>query len=115
MLLFDHPIWKYIVPYAALDEGRMNVDFLQLPDDLRELALKVEVNCCACGRPIYPLRARAKSERSRVGHSITERRLFYAPTCPTDIDSGCSRTHEAKQHKIASVARLLAQGVKLSG
>ena len=76
MILFDHPIFKYLIQYAALDEGRMNVDFLQLPDDLRDLALKVEVNCVACGKPIFPLRARAKSERSRVGHSTTERRLL---------------------------------------
>ena len=93
----------------------MNVDFLQLPDDLRKLALQVEVNCVACGRPIHPLRARAKSERSRIGHSVTEHRLFYAPTCPTDVNPGCARTHEARSHKIAFIAALSAQGIKASG
>lgn len=115
MTLFDHPIFKYVIPYASLDEGRMNLDFLQLPEDLRDLALKVEVNCVACGKPICCLRARMKSERSRVGNSATEKRLFYAPTCPTDQNPGCSRTHDAKAHKIAMVGRLMAQGLKVSG
>lgn len=93
----------------------MNVDFLQLPDDLRKLALQVECNCVACGRSIHPLRARAKSERSRIGHSVTEHRLFYAPTCPTDVNPGCARTHEARDHKLVMLSVLTEQGVKSGG
>lgn len=109
MNLFDHPIWPHLRPYASLDEGRANLDFLQLPDQLRELALGVVVNCVACGRPISPLRARAKSQRSRVAGSATERRLFYAPTCPTDVNVGCSRALAAREHKDWLVREIVKQ------
>jgi hypothetical protein len=97
--LFEHPIWQHVRPYAHLSDGRENLDFLQLPDQLRELALEVEVNCIACGRSIRPMRAREMSERSRVAGTPTERRLFYASTCPSEVDLGCARTKAAKDHK----------------
>lgn len=99
MILFNHPLWRYIAPYAHVDEHRSNVDFLQVPDDLRTIALEAVCNCIACGAVIHPLRARAKSERSRVAGTAIERRLFYAPTCPTEVNSGCSRTVAARAHK----------------
>lgn len=99
MTLFEHPIWRYIAPYAHVEANRSNVDFLQVPDQLRSLALEVVTNCCSCGAVIHPLRARAKSERSRIGGTAIEKRLFYAPTCPTEVNSGCSRTHAAREHK----------------
>jgi hypothetical protein len=99
MLLFQHPIWSHIRPHAHLSAGRDNLDFLQLTDELRDLALSVVANCVACGKVIHPLRARAKSERSRIANSDVERRLFYAPTCPTELNAGCSRTRLAQQHK----------------
>lgn len=100
MILFEHPIWRYLRPYAHLAEGRDNLDILQLPDQLRTLALEhVWANCVSCGAAIHPLRARALSERSRVAHTAIERRLFYAPTCPTEKDPGCSRTKAAQRHK----------------
>lgn len=106
MTLLDHPIFKHLASYASVDEQRANVDFLQLPEQLRALALDVVVNCVSCGAVIHPLRARAQSERSRVGNSPTERRLFYAATCPSEVNAGCSRTHVAKQHKVAVLAAL---------
>ena len=99
MTLFDHPIFRYIAPYAHITNERANVDFLQLPNDLRSLALDVETNCPACGALVKPIRMRAKSERSRVAGTAIERRLFYAPTCPTEVNSGCSRTVAARDHK----------------
>lgn len=106
MTLLDHPIFRHLVPYASVDEQRANVDFLQLPERLRALALDVVVNCVSCGAVVHPLRARVQSERSRVGGSPTERRLFYAATCPSEVNAGCSRTHAAKQHKLFVVSRL---------
>ena len=106
MTLFEHPIFSHIVKYASLDEGRENLDFLQMPDQLRELAINVVSNCISCGAIIHPLRARKKSERSRIGGTETERRLFYAPTCPTEVNPGCSRTLTAKQHKTVVRAKL---------
>lgn len=99
MTLFEHPIWPHVAPYARLDGGRANLDLHQLPDQLRDLALAVETNCVACGKVIHPLRARVLSSRSRVAGSLVEHRLFYAPTCPTDADPGCSRTVAARNHK----------------
>lgn len=99
MILFDHPIWLHIAPYAHIDDKRSNVDLLQMPDDLRALAIEILTNCPSCGAVVRPLRVRAKSERSRVAGTAIERRLFYAPTCPTDVNSGCSRTVAARDHK----------------
>ena len=100
MTLFEHPIWVHIAPYAHVTEGRDNIDFLNLPDQLRALALEVVCNCVACGAVIHPLRARVKSDRSRIANTGIERRLFYAPTCPTEKDKGCSRTKAAKVAKV---------------
>jgi hypothetical protein len=99
MTLFEQPIWNQLKPFAKLDAGRDNLDLHKLPDDLRDVALKVESTCVACGAPIHPLRARVKSKRSRVGGSQTEKRLFYAPTCPNEKNPGCSRTQVARYHK----------------
>ncbi len=106
MLIFDHPIWKHVLPYAHLAPGRDNLDFLQLPEQLRTLSLDVISNCVACGKIVSPLRARQKSDRSRVSGTETERRLFYAPTCATEVNPGCSRSKAAQQHKDIMRAKL---------
>jgi ribA/ribD-fused uncharacterized protein len=99
VILFDHPIWKHVAPFAKMVAGRDNVDLLQLPDDLRVLAVDVVCNCVSCGAVIHPLRCRAKSDRSRVAGTAVERRLFYAATCPSEMNPGCSRTTAAQEHK----------------
>lgn len=106
MTIFEHPIWPYIRPFAQVSDGRANVDFLQLPAQLRSLALDAVCNCVSCGKVIHPLRARAKSERSRIAGTPTEWRLFYAPTCETEKDAGCSRTKSAKSHKDETIKML---------
>lgn len=116
MTLFEHPLWQHVAPYAKLTEGRDNLDFLNLPDQLRALALDVLVNCVSCGRPIRCLRARVKSSRSRVGGTETERRLFYAPTCETEVNAGCSRTRAMKCHKdVVRAAMKLVAPSEVSG
>lgn len=97
--IFEHPIWPYIFKHGHIPAGRDNLDFLDLPDDLRALAIGVQTNCVSCGKVINPLRARALSTRSRVAHTAIEKRLFYAPTCPTNRDSGCARSKSAQRHK----------------
>jgi len=104
--LFDHPIWGLVEPYAHLSLGRANVDFLQLPDQLRSLALDVVVNCVSCGALIHPMRERAPSSRSRVSRTAVERRLFYAASCTAERSPGCSRTVAAMRHKDEVRARL---------
>ena len=97
MLLFDHPIWPYLKPYAHMPRATGHCDFLHLPEQLRELALKTVVNCCACGALISPMRARQKSDKSRIAHTAIEWRLFYSATCQTNLS--CTRTKEAGEHR----------------
>lgn len=99
MTLLDHPAWPYLVKFIHIPEGRDNVDLLDVPDDLRAIALEVVCNCISCGAVIKPLRARAKSSRSRIANTAVERRMFYAPTCPSERDAGCARSKAARQHK----------------
>lgn len=102
MTIFDHPIFWHVLPYFHVGEGREaggrdNVDLLELPDQLRALAVDVIVNCIACGAVISPFRARVKSEKCRVAGSAVERRLFYSGVCASD--RSCSRTRACQQHK----------------
>lgn len=99
MTIFDHPIWPIVEPFARLASGRNNLDILQPPDDVRKQALAAIANCVACGVEIHPFRVRVKSKRSRVAGDVVERRLFYAATCPSSVNPGCSRTKAAKDHK----------------
>ena len=76
--LFGLPIWLKLRQYAHFSNsvrgGRVapRLNLLQLPEDLRVEALAVTVPCVSCGQPIHPLRARKKSERSRIAGSETE-------------------------------------------
>jgi len=106
MTLFQNPIWPYVKPYVHLVPGRDNCDFLQLPDDLRFYAMQAVANCVTCGAVIHPMRARAKSERSRIAGTEVEHRLFYAPTCPIERDPGCSRSKLAREHKQVLLRKL---------
>lgn len=113
MIILEHPIWKYIRPYVHLGESdRANVDVLDLPDSLRNVALDVRVNCCACGAVISPFRRRVQSERARIVGAPEERRLFYSGTCPSEKNAGCSRTNLAGEHKdlIVKILRFTAVG-----
>ncbi len=111
MTLFDHPIWPHIARYGSLDEGRENLDFHQVPEQLRVLAVEVVVNCVACGVAINCLRARQLSDRSRIAGSVHEKRLIYASPCSTETNPGCSRTKAAKSHKATLRERLTQAGV----
>ena len=106
MTIFDHPIFTHIAPYFHVPPGRDNADLLGLPDQLIALALKVQTNCPACGQPVFPLRRRAQSARSRIAGTPVERRLFYAATCPSEKNPGCARTAAAKDHKSTFIRRL---------
>lgn len=109
MIIFDHPIWPQVSPYARLSEGRDNLDLLQLPDDLILVALNATVTCVACGNPIHPFRRRTKSQRARIANRPEERRLYYASTCAASVNAGCARSTAAKNHKVEVRDRLGAQ------
>ena len=105
-LLVDLEFWKEIRPFlhttvrSALP-GRSaspRIEFQRLPEALKLRALAIEANCVACGGLIFPLRIRVQSEASRIAGLAAEKRLFYAPTCLSTKNPGCSRTKLAKQH-----------------
>jgi len=102
--LFSLPIWQRLKPYAHFSYsgrgGRVapRLDLLKLPEDLREEALAVLVPCVSCKKLINPLRARKKSERSRIAGSETEWRLFYAATCTYKANDGCGRSTASQNH-----------------
>lgn len=97
--IFNHPLWVELKPYARMSNGRDNLDLLQLPDELRAQALLIALPCVSCGTLIRVFRARMKSKRSRISGSTEEHRLFYAATCPSYTNSGCSRSKRAKDAK----------------
>lgn len=99
MTIFDHGLWPRLKIYARLSNGRDNLDLLQLPNDLRILASQILLPCVACGEPIRVFRARMKSKRSRIAKQVEERRMFYASTCPGNVNSGCARSTAAMAHK----------------
>lgn len=103
--VFDLPIWPDLLPYARISPRRDNLDLLQLPDDLRQRAQALELPCVACAALCHVFRARVKSGRSRIAGQVEERRLFYAATCPSSVNTGCARSRAAKEHKRA-VCRL---------
>lgn len=102
--LFGLAIWLKLRHYAHFSNsvrgGRVapRLDLLQLPDDLRTEALAITTLCVACGQPIHPLRARKKSERSRIAGSDVEWRLFYAATCAYKVNDGCGRSTASQNH-----------------
>ncbi len=97
--IFESPEWEKFSPYARLSVGRDNLDLLQLPDDLRSLAVRILRPCVACGNLVRVFRARMKSKRSRIANQVEERRLFYAASCPSDVNAGCARSKAAQDHK----------------
>ena len=115
MIIFEHPIWPAILPYAhpTFRGVTLYLDFLQLPNDLHILSLNICCNCVSCGAVINPLRARALSERSRIAGSPVERRLFYSPVCLTEVNAGCSRTKAASQHRDLLRWKLVEGGVNM--
>ena len=115
MTIFQHPIWKHILPYAhpTFRGVTLYLDFLQLPDDLHLISLNIVTNCVSCHSVTNPLRARAQSERSRIAGSPVERRLCYSPVCLTEVNAGCSRTKAASQHRDLLRWKLVEGGVNM--
>lgn len=81
--LLDHPISKYIAPYAA---SRPSCDFIYLPKQFRDLALGVVTNCPSCGVAIHPF-------VPTLADPTAEQWLAYALACP-----GCVETEAVKVH-----------------
>lgn len=89
-------VWNDLEPYlhvvecardGGLDEPRIRIDFLAVPEALaRELVMFV-MPCVACLRPNFPI-------RHRVGDLWD--RLYYGPTCALTTRMACSRGRAAE-------------------
>jgi hypothetical protein len=83
----DHLHLDFYARDRGVDEPRIRIGFVDLPDKLgRELVL-AEMLCVTCQRPIKPL-------RRRIGDGFD--RLYYAPCCPVAIRAACSRSRAAQ-------------------
>lgn len=88
-------VWPRIEPYlhivecasdGGVDEPRIRIEFLDLPERLGRELVEIVMPCVACLRPNLPL-------RRRVGDGFD--RLYYAPSCPVGVRVACSRGNAA--------------------
>ena len=92
------PIWDKIESYlhvvecardGGIDEPRIRIEFLGLPETLMRELVCIEMPCVACERPNHPL-------RRREGDAWDMGRLYYAPACPIAVRVACSRGRAAE-------------------
>jgi hypothetical protein len=93
--LLDHPFWPKVQPFLHIEQydrdgghedPRIRIEFKEVPPDVREQALALEMRCVACGELMHPLRQR------KVGLPGS---LYYAPSCPLEVRVACSRGQAA--------------------
>lgn len=91
---------------GGVDEPRIRIEFLHLPESLMRELVRYEMPCVACERPNHPL-------RRREGDAWDMGRLYYAPACPIAVRIACSRGRAAEleyeRFKGISVERPTAQ------
>lgn len=96
-LIFS-PIWSRVQEYlhvvecaadGGLDEPRIRIEFLGVPEPLMRELVAFEMPCVACERPNHPL-------RRREGDAWDMGRLYYAPACPITTRMACSRGRAAE-------------------
>ncbi len=99
------PIWNLISQYILIetygrdggpDKPRHRIEFKPMPEDVARQALDFRGACIKCGRSINPIRRRKKWGT-----------LYYAPSCPLNVNVACSRGPQAAVEYAAVVAELL--------
>lgn len=94
--IIHEPIWPRLEPYlhvvqcakdGGLDEPRIRIEFLHLPERLAREVVMYLMPCVHCQRPNHPLRRREGDDWDR---------LYYAPACPLAIRVACSRGRAAE-------------------
>jgi hypothetical protein len=94
--LFSHPLWRELRPYVReqsydRDGGhahpRHRYEVRDLPPELHQQALAMEVACCACGKLTHPVRSR----KGKGDHS-----LFLSVSCLLAVNVGCARGSAAR-------------------
>lgn len=99
--LARQPLWRHLGEYLKIEvydrdgghgHPRIRIEWKAMPQLLRQAAVQAIMPCVACGKPIHFVREREPAKRggSGVGH------LYYAPTCPLDVNIGCSRGAAAR-------------------
>ena len=110
--VLTHPDWPTVAPYIRVEyynrdgsarDPRFRLEVLTMPEDVAEVALKLEIGCPSCGRTIHPIRARALSKRSRAPH---KRHYYLAVACPLDVSVACSRGYAARDEYLKIRAAL---------
>lgn len=97
-----HRLWPDVRPYIKIEKytreggtknARIRIELKgSTPTSVKARALRTTMPCVACGKKIHPFRKRsAPSKRSESGH------VYYAATCPLDINLGCSRGKAARE------------------
>lgn len=101
MSILTHPIFKDLEIYfdiqiydkdGSTTDPRIRIELMELPTDLHKKAVETIMPCVACGREMHPIRERAG--KSGRGHSAQN--LYYAATCPLEVNMGCARGKKAR-------------------
>ena len=89
-------VWEQLEPHlhvvecakdGGVDEPRIRIEFLDVPEQLARSLVMFQMPCVACQRPNHPLRRREGDFWDR---------LYYAPTCPLTTRMACSRGRAAE-------------------
>lgn len=92
------PIWEQLKQYlhvvecakdGGLDEPRIRIEFLGVPQVRMHEYVMLSMPCVACLRPNHPL-------RRREGDAWDMGRLYYAPACALTTRMACSRGRAAE-------------------
>ncbi len=93
--IVHEPVWPRLEPYlhvvecaqdGGVDDPRIRIEFLDLPDRLARELVNYVMPCVACQRPNLPLRRREGDGWDR---------LYYAPSCPIAVRMACARGRAA--------------------
>lgn len=117
MSMTKHPLWPQIREYVRIEiysrdgikHPRMRIEFKSgMPHRLRSRLLAATMPCVACGSRIHFARTRAAKTKRGTPHQ----HLYYAVTCPLDVNIGCSRGKAAAAEYSRVENQLIADGLR---
>lgn len=98
--LSRHPLWKQLRKYIKIEKyapdggharPRIRIEwYSDMPPELQHKAVVAHMPCVACGAAIHFIRRRGKAKRGSAGH------LYYACSCPLNVNIACSRGAAAR-------------------
>lgn len=98
MSITNTKLWPTLKPYFYTENckdttgntARVRIEVRAMPAKLDKQARALTMPCVACGAPVHPIRQREKGGRTTPG------KMYYSPTCPLDVNVGCSRGSAAR-------------------